>query len=434
MNYKTKSFAVDNIATLKQQMLNWVNQFNICCFLDNCNSIDNYHTHEIIVAVDAFSSFSIEGYGPNWKTNLDNYLSTNNATVFGHIAYNFKSVILKESKVLGKDEMPLLYFFQPKIILKFKHNFLEISSIYSEPASILSEIKSFKINSNEENLSTTSIVISPTQTKQEYLNTISELKKEIAKGNCYEINYCTEFLANNVLINPIDIYTKLTTISPTPFASFYKYNNHFTIAATPERFLKKVGAKIISQPIKGTIKTDVTNKQINEQLKHSLQHSKKDKAENVMVVDLVRNDLSRICKAGSVCTEELFEVYSFKQVHQMISTIVGELEKNTQFSDILEATFPMGSMTGAPKFKVMQLVEQYETMNRGIYSGSIGYINKNSDFDFNVVIRSIFYNSKTNQLSYKVGSGITHYSIPENEYEECLLKAKAIEAVLGSNS
>lgn len=149
-----------------------------------------------------------------------------------------------------------------------------------------------------------------------------------------------------------------------------------------------------------------------------------------MVVDLVRNDLSQVCKEGSVKVDELFGVYSFPQVHQMISTVSGELKENTGLAEIIQASFPMGSMTGAPKRRVMELIEQYETTRRGIYSGAVGYISPENDFDFNVVIRSILYNATQQYLSYQVGGGITFYSEPEKEYAECLLKATAIKKVL----
>lgn len=149
-----------------------------------------------------------------------------------------------------------------------------------------------------------------------------------------------------------------------------------------------------------------------------------------MVVDLVRNDLSRVCEEGSVKVDELFGVYSFPQVHQMISTVSGQVREDLTFADLIRATFPMGSMTGAPKKRVMELIREYENSRRGIFSGALGYISPAGDFDFNVVIRSIMYNAGSGYLSFQAGSGITWYSDPEKEWEECLLKASAIEAVL----
>jgi len=202
------------------------------------------------------------------------------------------------------------------------------------------------------------------------------------------------------------------------------------LSASPERFLKKINNKLISQPIKGTIKRG-GSKIEDENLKFALKNDNKELAENIMIVDLVRNDLTRTVLNASVKVEELCEIYSFKQVHQMISTISAEIDNNLALSDIFKNTFPMGSMTGAPKIRAMEIIEKYEKTKRGLYSGAVGYINPKGDFDFNVVIRSIFYNSENNYLSFTVGGAITANSVPENEYNECLLKAKAILEVLG---
>ena len=197
----------------------------------------------------------------------------------------------------------------------------------------------------------------------------------------------------------------------------------------PGTVFKKGGSKNISQPIKGTSKRMQENAVSDEKNKMDLYHSNKDRSENVMIVDLVRNDLSKVCKEGTVKVDELFGIYSFPQVHQMISTVSGELKDNISFQEIIRATFPMGSMTGAPKKRVMELIEQYERTKRGIFSGAVGYISPNGDFDFNVVIRSIMYNSQSGYLSFLTGSGITFYSDPEKEWEECLLKAEAMKNV-----
>jgi para-aminobenzoate synthetase component 1 len=187
---------------------------------------------------------------------------------------------------------------------------------------------------------------------------------------------------------------------------------------------------LISEPIKGTIKRDLNNSLADDRLKQQLQTSEKDKSENVMVVDLVRNDMSKLCKEGSVHVTELFHIYSFPQVHQMISKIEGELNDDTRVKDIIHNLFPMGSMTGAPKKRVLELINANEVSPRGIYSGTVGYIDPNGNADFNVVIRSIVYNSEHKKASYHVGGGITFYSDPEKEYEECLLKASAMKKVL----
>ncbi|MCX6210033.1 MAG: anthranilate synthase component I family protein, partial [Bacteroidetes bacterium] len=314
-----------------------------------------------------------------------------------------------------------------EIVVKLTNDVLFIESNSTDCDAIFKAINNIELGTSEQ---ITNLNIQPKISREEYINIINKLKHHIHIGDCYEINFCQEFFAKNATINPLHIYQKLNTISPTPFSAYYKLNDKFLLCASPERFIKKTDNKIISQPIKGTAKRNLINAVEDEKLKSDLQQSQKEKSENVMIVDLVRNDLSKICKAGTVEVEELMKIYSFKQVHQMISTVVGELKSETNFYKILQALFPMGSMTGAPKLKVMQLIDQYEKSTRNIYSGTIGYITSKGDFDFNLVIRSIAYNASNKYLSYQVGSAITHYSHPQQEYEECLLKASAIEKVL----
>ncbi|MGF2412300.1 MAG: chorismate-binding protein, partial [Ferruginibacter sp.] len=251
----------------------------------------------------------------------------------------------------------------------------------------------------------------------------------ILKGDCYELNFCQSFFVDNVQINPVEKYIQLSKVSPAPFGAFYKLNGHYCLCASPERFLQKKGTRLISQPIKGTTRRDI-DPTIDESNKQYLLQSEKEKSENVMVVDLVRNDMSMVCEKGTVFVNELFGIYSFPQVHQMISTIEGTVSNNFPFTKIIEACFPMGSMTGAPKKKVMELIEQYEETARGLFSGSIGYITPDADFDFNVVIRSLFYNEIKNSISLFAGSGITFYSKAEEEYDECMAKAESLINIL----
>ncbi|PID89409.1 MAG: hypothetical protein CSB01_02115 [Bacteroidia bacterium] len=253
------------------------------------------------------------------------------------------------------------------------------------------------------------------------------------RGDIYEINFCQEFFAEQVCINPEQLYNHLKKVSPTPYGCFYKTRNHYLLSASPERFIKKKGTKLISQPIKGTAKRGA-NKEEDDTIKHHLFTDAKERAENIMIVDLVRNDLSHTATKGSVKVEELCGIYSFPQVHQMISTVVANLRNDIHFVEAIKQCFPMGSMTGAPKIRAMKLIEQYESTKRGLYSGAVGYITPQGDFDFNVVIRSILYNATNKYLSFMVGGAITMQSNPEKEYEECLLKAKAIRKTLSSNN
>lgn len=268
--------------------------------------------------------------------------------------------------------------------------------------------------------------------RAEYIQTVNTIQQHISRGDIYETNFCQEFYAENVLIDPLSVYNHLTRISPSPFGCYFKLNDQYILSASPERFLAKRDKQLISQPIKGTAKRSA-NKAEDEALKQSLKEHPKEQQENVMIVDLVRNDLTRSAKPGTVKVEELFGIYSFEQVHQMISTIVCEKDENLSDAEVIRNTFPMGSMTGAPKVSAMKLMDQYERSKRGVYSGAVGYFAPDGDFDFNVVIRTILYNIGNQYLSFQVGSAITHDADAEKEYEECLLKAKAILEVLGQH-
>ena len=205
----------------------------------------------------------------------------------------------------------------------------------------------------------------------------------------------------------------------------FKFNELSLVSSSPERYLKKKHNRLISQPIKGTERRDKDSK-VDKNLMINLGLNKKERSENIMIVDLVRNDMSRFSKPGSVVVKELCEVYPFKQVHQMISTIESEIDQNLNFGKIISSTFPMGSMTGAPKIKAMKIIDDFEVTKRGLYSGAVGFIDPEKNFDFNVVIRSLIYNSKLDYLSFHVGSAITAKSTPIDEYNECCLKGEAM--------
>ncbi len=406
-------------------MLNWANRFNICSFLDNHHYSSAYQSVECLAAVGAVKTFTIDEKG---LSAFSEFLKENNDWIFGHINYDIKNQVAPlQSNHPDHIGFPDLFFFVPETVLQLSADQLVISTLVSDPATIFDEIVSSPWSMDHRPWT---VSIQPRISKEAYLSSVKAIQQHILRGDCYELNFCQEFFGTGAKIDALAVYSQLTALSPNPFSCFYKMDDKYVLCASPERYLQKKGDTIISQPIKGTFKRDLTDSFADDALKQALGKSEKDKSENVMVVDLVRNDLSRICKEGTVKVDELFGVYSFPQVHQMISTISGKLEEGLDLADIVNATFPMGSMTGAPKRRVMELIEQYEQTKRGIYSGAVGYISPDKDFDFNVVIRSILYNAETEYLSYLVGGGITFYSDAEKEYEECLLKAEAIKKVL----
>jgi para-aminobenzoate synthetase component I len=429
-----QTFSITDFNTIKQQMLNCGKRFNIFAFLDNHQYQLPGHDLECLAAFGSVQELRCEviGEDANRKSSLQQlqeFLNSTDDWCFGHLSYELKNeigqVTSSKKEAIG---FPVLYFFVPQYVMQLSETELKIGSLCNDHETVYRTILDTVI---EAPAATASIAVKERQSREEYIRTIKNIQQHILRGDCYELNYCMEFYAEDALLEPVHAYLLLTQISPNPFSAFYKVDNSYLLCASPERFLRKKGTELLSQPIKGTVKRNVHNTVDDEGLKQQLYKSEKDRSENVMVVDLVRNDLSRVCKEGTVKVDELFGIYSFPQVHQMISTVSGELKDGVSFKEIIEATFPMGSMTGAPKRRVMQLIDEYEISARGIFSGAVGYISPQKDFDFNVVIRSILYNASNNYLSYLVGSGITWYSNAEKEYEECLLKAEAIRKVLG---
>lgn len=423
---KTYPFAAGQTNDIKQRMLNWSQQFSILLYLDSNNHIDKYSRYECLLAVgvheivDAFDNIStLAGYHQHKKDWL-----------FGHISYDYKNQLepILQSRNKTATEFQDIFFYNPQIVCYIKpdSNELTIETYIDKPDGIYNAV----INTpSEKRTDIPNVSFSRRTEQKKYIDTVEQLRKHIKEGDCYEINYCNECYAEDVLIDePVRVFNALNKLSYPPFAAFYRNEANYMMCASPERYLQKIGDKVLSQPIKGTAKRfDDTGKDTAS--KRALQNSVKDKAENVMITDLVRNDLARSCATGSIAVEELFGIYSFPQVHQMISTVTGKLDEDKNFSDTIKYSFPMGSMTGAPKIKVMELIDKYEDVSRNLYSGTVGYISPNGDFDFNVIIRSLFYNTASKYLSYQAGGAITYDSNAEGEWEEMLLKAWALEHI-----
>ncbi len=424
MNLGNMKLNKEEIILFKEKALQWSSQFEVCMLLDNNFSMNACGLHDVEFMLAAGVKRELRCDVGIAFDNLKNFHSNSTQNIFGFLSYDLKNEIekLNSSHQKGID-FPALYFFEPIHFLSIDKN-----------GNVIGDEKLVKIiNETAFKISEKKVVINLTErvNKNEYLKNVENIRQHIIEGDVYELNYCVEFFANDVSIDSADVYRKLKEKSPTPFATFLKCHDHFLMCASPERFLKKQGEKLFSQPIKGTIKRGKTTIE-DEQLKHDLLNSEKERAENLMIVDLVRNDLASSSKTGSVEVDELFGIYSFEHVHQMISTVSSSIKNEIHFVDAIKNAFPMGSMTGAPKISAMQLIEKFELTKRGLYSGAVGYILPNTDFDFNVVIRSMQYNSTTKYLSYEVGSAITFDSDPAQEYDECLLKAQAIIDVLES--
>lgn len=290
------------------------------------------------------------------------------------------------------------------------------------------DVKEFYSTGNEE---PTKIKLHTHTNKEAYIQRVQALKKHIQLGNIYEINFCIEFEANDVEINPINVFKKLNSLAEAPYAALTKLDDIYIISASPELFLKKQNEVLITKPIKGTAKRGNTAIE-DENIKQQLHLSLKERTENVMIVDVARNDFSIIAQQASVTVPKLYAIESYKTVHQMVSTVQCRIKPNLTFNTIINATFPMPSMTGAPKLRAMELIDEFEQFKRQHYSGALGYIDEQDNFTLSVLIRTIIYDSKYKRLTFAVGSAITHLCDAEEEYNECLLKAKAlIEAVNG---
>jgi para-aminobenzoate synthetase component 1 len=423
---KAISFPITNFIEFRNKMLNWVQPFNIFCFLDNRQY--NFETPAFECLLAAGCKRSIEINAGNAFEMLKYFSSNKNEWLFGHLGYDLKNETEQlVSTNFDGINFPDCHFFLPEIVLELSKGELNIHCD-GDAELIFNAIESS--DSFIAKKTTHPLVIQNRISATDYISTVKQLQQHILRGDCYEINFCQEFFAIDAIIYPLSVYDSLTNISPNPFSALYKLNDRYCICASPERYFKKNGQTIYSQPIKGTAKRNLESIELDELNRQGLITSEKEKSENVMVVDLVRNDLSKVCEQGTVEVDELFGIYSFPQVHQMISTISGRLEESTDWIDVVRATFPMGSMTGAPKKRVMELIEQFEQTKRGLFSGAIGYVTPTGDADFNVVIRSILYNVSTNYVSFQAGSAITFYCDAEEEYKECLLKAASMKQVL----
>jgi para-aminobenzoate synthetase component I len=423
---------ISNANEFKNQILNWSQQFREVVFLDSNQYQQNYSSYDLIVAVDAFTSIKTDYV--NAFEDLHQYQSNTKDWIFGYLAYDVKNDMEDlHSKNFDALEFPDLYFFQPKKLFLLRGNELEIQYLNMCDDEVEEDFEEISLTQSFESTTCNLNPFSIEQriSKENYLLKVSKMLQYINRGDIYEANFCMEFFAKEAIISPVETYQKLNAISEPPFAVFFKNNDQYLLSASPERYIRKEGVKVISQPIKGTAARS-EDVELDKQLKAELEVNPKERSENIMIVDLVRNDLAHTATKGSVQVEELCKIYSFKQVHQMISTIVSEVDFITSPIEILRTTFPMGSMTGAPKISAMKIIEELEETKRGLYSGTVGYFTPNGDFDFNVIIRSILYNSSNQYISFSVGSAITSQSIPENEYNECLLKAKAMFEVLQS--
>ncbi|MFN3555068.1 MAG: anthranilate synthase component I family protein [Bacteroidales bacterium] len=424
MERQYHTLSLENATEYASRFLRWAHKgFDRVAFLvSNSPHSDPYGKHHALLAIGSITHCTPDQHAFSC---LKDFSDQHQDWIFGFLSYDLKNQ-LEDLTSNHPDGIgfPQMHFFVPRLLVQFFKDHIRLGLVPGDPldpAQWLSEV----LQASAEPFAQEKVTLRHRVSQKEYMEKVRQMQKHIQAGDIYEANYCIEFFAEDAVIQPVETFVSMNTSNPSPFACFFRYNDRFLISSSPERFLAKRGNKLISQPIKGTIRRGADAGE-DEMLKQQLFLDPKERSENVMIVDLVRNDLSKTATKGSVKVEELFGIYTYPRVHQMISTVCSQLRSDLHFTDALREAFPMGSMTGAPKIRAMQIIEQCEATKRGLYSGAVGYIEPNKDFDFNVIIRSILYNHSEKFLSFMAGSAITIDALPEKEYKECLLKAASM--------
>ena len=417
-------FNVKNHPDIKAQLLDWAKVSSPIAWYDSNDYPYQNNDFDAILALEAFEE------NPWLKTEKELQSALGTDWFFGFFSYEYNTVWERVTPTNPSFlSVPQLQFFRPKKLWLLKGNTL--TALYLESDNSITDFSRITNTEISSDTSLTSINLTPRITKDVYLQHANALKKHIMRGDIYEVNYCMEWYADGVTVSPMALFNALNEIGKTPFSAFLSFGNKYLMSASPERFLRRRGDALTSQPIKGTAARQ-DDAAFDKSVAEVLRQDSKERSENIMITDLVRNDLSRIAQKGSVEVSEQCEVYTFAQVHQMISTVTAQCDSNLSSLDVINACFPMGSMTGAPKQRAMELINQHEHGQRGLYSGAVGYFNPNGDFDFNVVIRSLVYDATSKYLSTHVGSALTAAADPSKEYDECQLKVRAIKRVLAN--
>ena len=350
---------------------------------------------------------------------------------FSALSYELKDEVeALSSENLATQYFPVLHSFVPQYVVALRWDGTLL--IHSAGAWSVEQIKAGIAATPPLEAAALNQVIAlrPRLPKPDYLEAVRTIQSRIIEGAVYELNYCQELYAEAVQLDPLATFERLNAIAATPLGAYYKMGHQHILCGSPERFLCQRGKQLIAQPIKGTRRRGHTPKE-DAALKAELAQSEKDQAENIMIVDLMRHDLTKVCQTGTIQVPELFGIYGFERVWQLISTVTGTLRPDCTGLDALRAAFPIGSMTGAPKVSSLRLIEDLEVVQRGLYAGSIGYHDPEGDMDFNVVIRSLLYDAQRKYASCHVGGAIVYDSDPEAEYEECLIKAQTVLEALG---
>ncbi|RMG56752.1 MAG: anthranilate synthase component I family protein [Bacteroidetes bacterium] len=419
--------SLSSTLSLRQQALSWASAYPYVAFFDSCGSeVDRYGSWSWLLGVGGADTRRLE----SWLQLLQHQ----DHWAMGLLPYDLKNQL--EPRLHSRDEPPVSWpevaFFLPETVIGLRRGASE-PEVLLHPAGRPDPLPTLRAALPLPPLSEAAPDFAPLMDRDTYLRTIRRLQQHIRDGDFYEINLTQAYVARHRLEDPAAAFLQLTEISPVPFAAYLRYGDRYLLSASPERFLQSAGPWLRSQPIKGTAPRGRTPAE-DARHQQALRHSIKEQAENVMIVDLTRHDLNRSCETGSVSVPRLFEVQTFPQVHQLVSTVEGRRAGDVTALEALGRMFPPGSMTGAPKVMTMEMIDHYEACGRGAYAGSAGYMDPEGDFDLNVIIRSLIYDASGEQLCYHVGGAITYDSDPAAEYEETLVKARAIRLLFGAPS
>jgi para-aminobenzoate synthetase component 1 len=339
----------------------------------------------------------------------------------GYLTYDFGMEIMNVKRKNRRTVViPDVYFGYYEDFILIDH-LNGLTYIYTDDEEVIQKIKACKDKEYEAG-EIESVTLKSNFTKEEFEDRVERVREYIRKGDVYQVNISQQYMGEGH-INPYDVYSRFRKANYGPYNAFLDIDGSYILSTSPEQFLRKRGEYITTRPIKGTVKR-VKDKEENEKLKDILYHSEKTRSELLMIIDLERNDLSRICVPGTVEVESLFEVEEYATVNHLVSTIKGKLLEGISFGDIIRGTFPGGSITGAPKLRSMEVIEELENVARSIYTGSIGYISNNGNMDLNIAIRTPIITQ--NGVYYNVGGGMVWDSDPTDEYEETLHKGRAL--------
>lgn len=414
----TVSFEPAALELIKCKVLEWLVRSGTFIYLDSHSYADPYGRYEMLAACSPLA----------WYRSLQELKQQSSCDwAFGHLAFTYKDQLfadLPDRHGPASDGFGAMSFFQPETVCYIRRSVRElVIETVADPRSVAAQINRMHVGPLAP---LPALQFQRRQDQAAYKAALAQVLEHIAAGDCYELNYCCEAVAKVSGLDPLQVYRHLKQTSPAPFSVFYRSGDAWMMGASPERFVCKREGRLLAQPIKGTAPRG-RDEEEDEALKRQLRQSGKEQAEHVMIVDLMRNDLARCCEQGSITVAELMGIYSFPTVHQMISTVSGVLRPEQTIPDVLAHLFPAGSMTGAPKKRVLALTDALEERSRGIYAGTVGYLAPDGDADFNVVIRSLLYHAGSGRLAYHTGGAITRQSIPALEWEELLLKGRALE-------